>query len=557
MAAQFPLTGVGFGAFGEVFPRYLHPGQYARWEQVHNDYLQVLIDGGIVAAGLLVWLIAAYLRPAVRRIRVAGRPSRRRLGLLVGLFALALHGIVDFNHQIPANALLFVVAAAMALPLREPVPPLTTERKRERKRILPLIVILSIVYADRAVEGIVGGVALARGELLIARGSRGKARPLLEIAAIGGNRVEAVRKLAETRVKLWDKHARREEGPLAVDDRPLRRAARGYAACLCLSPASWRPMEGLARVYRRWERIARASGPPPQGTGGMPPPQGLGAAEPGRIAIGFLRLAVDRAPNWYVPQDRLALALWDQGMEEEALATVRLSAASLPLYQRHRYRRQPDLPDSFLEAFAEGAWDAVESIPALSTAPYRVGLGSLELRRGDPERAVQALESALSKRTSLDDRASIAYHLGRAYVELGRHEQAEEQLERAVRHPRFEVPALVLLAQLEQDHGREEEALELLSRARRRAPRSLARVLHYAATARRLGHWPAALEALHWAVLIHPDNARPQAALVETHIEMGDIQAATAALGELESRFGSTSTSRMLAEKIEAARRNR
>jgi hypothetical protein len=44
-----------------------------------------------------------------------------RLGLTLGLIALAVHETVDFNLQIPANALLFVVLAAIA------VAPLTRE----------------------------------------------------------------------------------------------------------------------------------------------------------------------------------------------------------------------------------------------------------------------------------------------------------------------------------------------------------------------------------------------------------------------------------------------
>ena len=35
--------------------------------------------------------------------------------LLLGLLALAVHALFDFNHQIPAYALLFVTIAAMAV----------------------------------------------------------------------------------------------------------------------------------------------------------------------------------------------------------------------------------------------------------------------------------------------------------------------------------------------------------------------------------------------------------------------------------------------------------
>ena len=38
-----------------------------------------------------------------------------RLGPALGLVALTVHAVVDFNHQMPANALLFVTVAALAL----------------------------------------------------------------------------------------------------------------------------------------------------------------------------------------------------------------------------------------------------------------------------------------------------------------------------------------------------------------------------------------------------------------------------------------------------------
>jgi len=114
---DFPLTGSGFGSFREVFGRYLPRGEYLIWEQLHNDYAEVLVEGGLIAAVLLVWLtVAFWIRLLRRRNRGAERgPDLERWGLLLGLAALSLHAAVDFNHQIPANALLFVTVGAFAL----------------------------------------------------------------------------------------------------------------------------------------------------------------------------------------------------------------------------------------------------------------------------------------------------------------------------------------------------------------------------------------------------------------------------------------------------------
>ncbi len=112
MIRDFALTGCGFGTFRAVFPGYQPAGEADVWTQAHNDYLEILLEGGLAAAALVAWLGWGFWRRAARGRVPAG--SAAGLGLLVGLAALSLHALVDCNHQIPANALVFVTAAALA-----------------------------------------------------------------------------------------------------------------------------------------------------------------------------------------------------------------------------------------------------------------------------------------------------------------------------------------------------------------------------------------------------------------------------------------------------------
>ena len=115
MLGDFPLTGAGVGAFREVFPIYAPAGGDARMRHLHNDYFEVVVEAGWPGALLLVWLTFAFVWLAVRS-------SKRNLtatGLLIGLACLLAHAAVDFNHQIPANALLFVAAAGMVVSREE------------------------------------------------------------------------------------------------------------------------------------------------------------------------------------------------------------------------------------------------------------------------------------------------------------------------------------------------------------------------------------------------------------------------------------------------------
>jgi len=118
MVPRFPLFGDGWNAFATAFPWYQTVWKTDWIGEAHNDYLQVLIDGGVVGAALVAALVAVVLRRAFAR----ATRSPLDLGLSGALVGLALHGLVDFNGQIPANAVTWIAFAALAVapPSREP-----------------------------------------------------------------------------------------------------------------------------------------------------------------------------------------------------------------------------------------------------------------------------------------------------------------------------------------------------------------------------------------------------------------------------------------------------
>ncbi len=123
MIRDFPVTGAGFGSFRHVFARYMPEGESLRWAHAHNDYLELLLDGGFVALGLFVWLALGYGRRVVKHLRRSSPISPGRIGLTVGVVSLAIHAVLDFNYQIPATALVFVTFCALLLPAgREDAP---------------------------------------------------------------------------------------------------------------------------------------------------------------------------------------------------------------------------------------------------------------------------------------------------------------------------------------------------------------------------------------------------------------------------------------------------
>jgi O-antigen ligase len=129
-----PLIGTGLGAFGVIYTRYdSHNGLY-RLEQAHNDYLQVLSDGGIVGAVLGLFFIIALFRMGLQR-RETGDEFRRGVatGALAGCFAVLVHSFFDFTLHTTSNALLFLVLAALAT-LNGRVETKSSRRRRRRRR---------------------------------------------------------------------------------------------------------------------------------------------------------------------------------------------------------------------------------------------------------------------------------------------------------------------------------------------------------------------------------------------------------------------------------------
>jgi O-antigen ligase len=110
-----PFLGTGLGAFGVVYTRFDTRNGLFRLEQAHNDYLQVLSDGGIIGAALALAFVALLFYKGF--VRARSRDDFRRgvaLASLGGCVAVLVHSFFDFTLHTTSNALLFLVLAALA-----------------------------------------------------------------------------------------------------------------------------------------------------------------------------------------------------------------------------------------------------------------------------------------------------------------------------------------------------------------------------------------------------------------------------------------------------------
>ena len=111
----YPITGSGLGSFGVIYTRYDSRNGLFRLEQAHNDYLQTLSDGGIIGAALGLWFIWILFRRGFARRETHDRFRRGVItGALAGCFAVLVHSFFDFPLHTTANALLFLILAALA-----------------------------------------------------------------------------------------------------------------------------------------------------------------------------------------------------------------------------------------------------------------------------------------------------------------------------------------------------------------------------------------------------------------------------------------------------------
>jgi O-antigen ligase/tetratricopeptide (TPR) repeat protein len=114
---SFPLFGTGFGTFIDIYPTFRTVPGDAIFDHAHNDYLELLTDGGLVGFVLSAWFVAAVIN------RSAGTLLKRReyysilitSGAFTALLALLLHCFVDFQMYNGANGLYFFFICGLAV----------------------------------------------------------------------------------------------------------------------------------------------------------------------------------------------------------------------------------------------------------------------------------------------------------------------------------------------------------------------------------------------------------------------------------------------------------
>jgi O-antigen ligase len=118
IASDFPLFGTGLGGYRRAMLLYQTRDREAMYAQAHNDYLQLLAEGGILVTAPALIMVLCVAGGVVRRL---ARPDDDpvaywiRRGAVAGLVGIAAQSVVEFSLQMPGNAAMCVALTAIAI----------------------------------------------------------------------------------------------------------------------------------------------------------------------------------------------------------------------------------------------------------------------------------------------------------------------------------------------------------------------------------------------------------------------------------------------------------
>lgn len=189
-----PVFGTGAFSFLYYGRLYRNPTVQNDPIHVHNDYLQLLADYGLVGISLFAILLAVHLLVGSRAFQQLVRSNHRsgdtqsdalalNIGALSCVAAYIVHSIVDFNMQIPVNGVLMGVVFAVLVSSKRSFSDVEEDSPAPKSLIffrlfLPAASVALLVYALPLIRGEYFGerarIALRDGHALEAFGFAAK-----------------------------------------------------------------------------------------------------------------------------------------------------------------------------------------------------------------------------------------------------------------------------------------------------------------------------------------------------------------------------------------------
>ena len=320
--ADFPIVGAGSRSFSYESFRYWSPNlgtHEANPEFVHNEYLQLLADYGLVGLLLILVLLGWHFYRGGKQVRSLavkmGEGGLKRgsnamalaIAGISGMTAMAVHITFDFRTHLLANLLLLVCCAVWILPVAKSTVSLSGGPGVKVSKMGSLVLGLVLLAAGLGAVGL-GGQQLWAGLPLI-KNKMAKEDGAWQPATV--NRDVWIPALEESlaRAPQWRRYQRLgtlhwHEANVSdeVNETSLRKAEVAYLASLERHASNPIPKINLANIYAQAGRWQEADA------------MYASAEEMSKAREWWFRLPI----QWSKLHQRWAIELWRHGQHDAA-----------------------------------------------------------------------------------------------------------------------------------------------------------------------------------------------------------------------------------------------
>jgi O-antigen ligase len=116
MTIDYPLTGVGAGAFATAMQLYQTSPRTYFHNEAHNQYVQIAAEGGLLLAVPAAFALAAFVGAARLQLRRRDDPLRwMRVAGAAALIGVAVQSIWETGLTVPANGMFAAVLAGLVV----------------------------------------------------------------------------------------------------------------------------------------------------------------------------------------------------------------------------------------------------------------------------------------------------------------------------------------------------------------------------------------------------------------------------------------------------------
>lgn len=114
---DYPILGTGGGTFYSIFPAYQESNVSGFYDHLHNDYVQFVIEYGIVGSLIMLSFLMFSFYKSLRAMRKRRHPTFKgtSYACTMAIFGMSIHTVVDFPLQAYANAAYFIIFLSLAM----------------------------------------------------------------------------------------------------------------------------------------------------------------------------------------------------------------------------------------------------------------------------------------------------------------------------------------------------------------------------------------------------------------------------------------------------------